>query len=118
MDNEKIVCHIDEATKKSLSLSFYNKYSGLKIIPDKNVKLATCYLKIPSEKTIESIFYCINSKNKGDRFGILDLFSNNKIIEIVDFTPNSSLNLSEGIPKNIIRSIIPMNTNSFISNKR
>ena len=108
MDNEKIVCHIDEATKKSLSLSFYNKYSGLKIIPDKNVKLATCYLKIPSEKTIESIFYCINSKNKGDRFGILDLFSNNKIIEIVDFTPNSSLNLSEGIPKNIIRSIIPI----------
>jgi len=109
MDNEKIVCHIDEATKKSLRLSFYIKYSGLKINPDKNIKLATCYLKIPSEKTIESIFYCINSKNKGDRFGILDLFSNNKIIEIVDFTPNSSsITLSEGIPKNIIRSIIPI----------
>ena len=109
MDNEKIVCHIDEATKKSLSLSFYIKYSGLKINPDKNIKLATCYLKIPSEKTIESIFYCINSKNKGDRFGILDLFSHNKIIEIIDFSPNSStITLSEGIPKNIIRSIIPI----------
>ena len=109
MDNEKIVCHIDEATKKTLSLSFFNKYSGLKLNPDKSIKLATCYLKIPSEKTIESIFYCINSKNKGDRFGILDLFSNKKIIEIVDFTTNSSsITLSEGIPKNIIRSILPI----------
>ena len=56
MDNEKIVCHIDEVTKKTLSLSFFNKYSGLKLNPDKSIKLSTSYLKIPSEKTIESIF--------------------------------------------------------------
>ena len=37
------------------------------------------------------------------------MFSNKKIIEIVDFTTNSSsITLSEGIPKNIIRSILPI----------
>jgi hypothetical protein len=110
MDNEKIVCHIDEATEKSLKLSFYNKCSGYKINVEKNIKLGSTLLKIPSEKTIESIFYCINSNNKGDRHGILDLYSNKKIIELINFKPHSSfhINEKEGIPKNILRSILPI----------
>ena len=108
---DKILCNIDNHSSKRLLVSFYNKTAGSfsSINIQKSIKLASAEFKTPKSDTIESIFYSINSNNIGDRHGILDLYTDKKIIQLTKYKAHQDyVNDTNGIPKNIIRSFLPI----------
>ena len=107
---DKILCNIEEHSSKRLLVSFYNKIAGYTINFQKSIKLASAEFKLPKPDTIESLFYGINPDNIGDRHAILELYKDKKIIQLTNYKAHQDYvsETQQGIPKNIIRSFLPI----------
>jgi len=110
MDSDNIACYIEKHDDEYLLVSFYNKSPGIRVDTTKALKLASAEFKNISESTLETLFYCIDQKNKSERDDLLKLYENKKIVELCRYKAHQSYFEDEkiGIPKCIIRAFLPI----------